>query len=152
MSHNGMSRLFVLVGLALIAVAARPVANVAGVCVPEMRRLDRDEEVRRVYEYLKARNIQTARGVDAQVIETVNNGFGYASYADFSRANPECCTFSQKGPDNLEIAPSKRLSGARRAFVRVSYRANWDGSNVSSQVKRRNLLISNCGDVEEITP
>ena len=83
------------------------VANFAGLCVPEMRSLDRDEEVRHVYEYLKARNIQTPRGADAQVIETFNNGFGHASYADFSRANPECCTFSQKEPDDLEIAPSK---------------------------------------------
>lgn len=108
--------------------------------------------MRRVYEYLKARNIQTPHGVDGQVIETVNNGFGYASYADFSRANPECCTFSLNGPDSLEIAPSRRLSGARRAFVRVEYRANWDGSNVSSQVKRRSLVISNCGEVEAISP
>lgn len=41
---HGMSRLFVVVGLAcviLLAVAARPVANFAGLCVPEMRRLDR---------------------------------------------------------------------------------------------------------------
>ncbi|WP_147298616.1 hypothetical protein [Lysobacter soli] len=152
---QGRSRLFVVGGVAcviLLAVAARPVANFAGVCVPQMRRLDRDEQLQHVYEYLKARNLQTARGVDGQIVEKVNNGFGYASYADFARANPECCTFSLKGPANLEIAPMRRLTGARRSFVRVEYRANWDGSNLSSQMKTRHLLISNCGEVDEITP
>lgn len=153
--YAGSSKVFVIVGLASVvalAVAARPAANYMGICVPELRRLDRQEQLRHVYEYLKARNLQTQRGVDGQIVGKLNNGFSYASYPAFIRANPACCSISLKGPVNLQIPTFERLTGARRAFVRIDYRTNWNGTDATNQIKTRHLLISNCGVVNEVSP
>lgn len=144
--------LLILAGLAIVALVVPLAANYAGVCVGQLRRLDRDEQQQRVYDFLKARNRLTLRGVDGSIEGIEDRGFAYPTYEAFESANPLCCTFPRTGPQNLSLPLDMRFRGLRRSFVRVEYREAHDGSKPTTRMKTDFLVISNCGEVDDNIP
>lgn len=143
-----------LAAAALLLVFGRPAGQYAGFCFARWEFIKEDERNRAVYNFLRERNIQRLTGVGGAVIRIEDNGFHYSDYASFKRTNPDCCSYSERGPENIAMKTYAQLSGGQRYFVRVQYSpAHPDQTRILGEEPYvYHLSISNCAEVGWIRP
>jgi len=139
--------------LVVSALIVGPAANYAGACLKPFGVLNEDERNREVYEHLRKTNLLTLRGVGDTTVGKIDNGFGYKTFDHFIAENSSCCSYSNNGPLNTKPSLARRLSGEHRSFVKVNYRPIWTLREPPiDEIQLRSLVISNCGDVQNIYP